>query len=39
MPLSDHHIHYFISYAMAFLVFGLIGKWYLWPAIKDRAPS
>jgi len=39
MPLSDHHIHYFISYAMAFLVFGLIGKWYLWPAIKDRAPK
>ena len=37
MPvLSDNHIHYFISYAMAFLVFGLIGKWYLWPAIKDR---
>ena len=34
--LSDNHIHYFISYAMAFLVFGLIGKWYLWPAIKDR---
>ena len=39
MPLSDNHIHYFISYAMAFLVFGLIGKWYLWPAIKDRAPK
>ncbi len=36
MPLTDNHIHYFISYAMAFLVFGLIAKWYLWPAIKDR---
>lgn len=39
MPLSDNHIHFFISYAVAFLVFGLIGKWYVWPAIKDRAPK
>jgi hypothetical protein len=37
MQLSDNHIHYFISYAVAFLVFGLIGKWYIWPSIKDRA--
>ena len=39
MPLSDNHIHYFISYAVAFLGFGLIGNWYLWPAIKERAPK
>lgn len=39
MPLSDNRIHYFISYAVAFLVFGLVAKWYLWPAIKDRAPK
>lgn len=39
MPPSDNQLHYFISYAMAFLVFGLIAKWYLWPAIKDRAPK
>lgn len=39
MALSDNHINFFISYAVAFLVFGLIGKWYLWPAIKDRAPK
>jgi hypothetical protein len=32
-------IHFFISYVVAFLVFGLIGKWYLWPSIKDRAPK
>src|SRR6516164_1164516 len=38
MP-SSNHIQFFISYAVAFLVFGLIGKWYLWPAIKDRAPK
>ena len=36
MTLSDHHIHYFISYAVAFLVFGFTARWYLWPAIKDR---
>jgi hypothetical protein len=36
VPLSDNQLHYFISYAVAFLVFGLIAKWYLWPAIKDR---
>jgi hypothetical protein len=29
-------MHFFISYAVAFLVFGLIGKWYVWPSIKDR---
>ena len=40
MPLSDdNHIGYFISYAVAFLGFGLVAKWYLWPAIKDRAPT
>jgi len=39
VPLSDNHIHYFISYMVAFLVFGLIARWYLWPAIKDRAPK
>jgi len=39
LPLSDNRIHYFISYAVAFLGFGLIAKWYLWPAIKDRPPK
>lgn len=39
MPLSDNHIYYLISYAVAFLGFGLIAKWYLWPAVKDRAPK
>jgi hypothetical protein len=36
---SDNQIHFFISYAVAFLVFGLIAKWYLWPAIKNRSPK
>ena len=39
MQISANHIHFFISYAVAFLVFGLIGKWYVWLAIKDRAPE
>ena len=39
MPLSDNHIHYFISYAVALLGFGLIARWYLWPALKDRSPK
>ena len=36
MQLSANHIHFFISYAVAFLVFGLIANWYIWPSIKDR---
>ena len=39
MPVSDNQLHYFISYALAFLVFGLVARWYLWPAVKDRAPK
>ena len=38
MELTSNHIHFFISYAVAFTAFGLIGKWYIWPAIKDRDP-
>jgi hypothetical protein len=39
VPLSNNQLHYFISYVVAFLVFALIGNWYVWPAIKDRAPK
>jgi hypothetical protein len=39
MQLSDNHIHFFISHAAEFLVFGLIGRWYVWPAIRDRGPQ
>ena len=35
MPLSDDHLYFFISYAVAFAVFGLIARWYLWPALRD----
>ena len=37
MPLSDNQLHCFASYAVAFVTFGLIGRWYLWPALKDKA--
>jgi hypothetical protein len=39
MTPSDNQIHFFISYVVAFLVFGLIARWYLWPTIRDRAPK
>jgi hypothetical protein len=39
VEITANHIHFFISYAVAFLVFGLIAKWYLWPALKDRDPK
>jgi hypothetical protein len=39
MQLSGNHIHFFVSSAVAFLVFSLIGKWYIWPKIKDRPPE
>jgi hypothetical protein len=37
MQIPANIIPFFLSYAVAFLVFGLIGKWYIWPSIKDRA--
>jgi hypothetical protein len=38
VQISSNHVHFFISYAVAFLVFALIARWYVWPAIRDRAP-
>lgn len=35
MPTS-HQIHFFIGYATAFIAFGLIAKWYIWPVIKHH---
>jgi hypothetical protein len=37
MSLSSNQIHFFISYAVAFIAFGLVAKWYIWPRIKNRA--
>jgi hypothetical protein len=39
VPISANHVHFFISYAVAFLAFALIARWYVWPAIRDRAPG
>jgi hypothetical protein len=37
--MTGNHVYFFISYAVAFLACGLIGKWYLWPAIAKRDPK
>jgi hypothetical protein len=37
MQISANLIHFFISYSVAFLAFGLIAKWYVWPNIKGRS--
>ena len=36
MTLTSSHIYFFVSFAVAFLAFGLIAKLYLWPAIAVR---
>ena len=37
MSLSSNQIHFFISYAVAFIAFSLVAKWYIWPSIKNRS--
>jgi hypothetical protein len=39
VELTSNHIHFFISYVTAFLIFSLIARWYVWPAVKDRDPK
>src|SRR5579863_6095162 len=39
MEISGNQAHFFISYGIALLACGLIGKWYLWPAIAKRDPK
>jgi hypothetical protein len=39
VPITANHVHFFISYAVAFVAFGLIAKWYLWPALVHRDPK
>jgi hypothetical protein len=39
MPITANHIHFFASYTVAFIAFGLIGYWYVWPAVRDSAPQ
>ena len=36
MELASNHVHFFISYVIAFIAFSLIGKWYIWPVVRDR---
>jgi hypothetical protein len=37
--ITSNHVYFFVSYVVAFLACGLIGKWYLWPAIAKRDPK
>ncbi len=39
MEITSNHVHFFISYAVAFLAFGLIAKWYVWPFLAHRDPK
>ncbi len=39
MEITSNHVHFFISYVVAFLAFGLIAKWYVWPFLADRDPK
>jgi hypothetical protein len=39
VPISANHVHFFVSYAVAFLASGLIAKWYVWPAIREHEPK
>jgi hypothetical protein len=34
-----NQVHFFMSYATAFLVFVLIARWYVWPAIRNLVPA
>jgi hypothetical protein len=39
VELTSNHIYFFISYAVAFIVFGVIAKLYVWPAMAARDPK
>jgi hypothetical protein len=39
VPITAHHVYFFVSYAVAFVAFGLIARWYLWPALAHRDPK
>jgi hypothetical protein len=39
VEISPNQLHFFMSYAVALLACGLIGKWYVWPAIARRDPT
>ena len=39
MSVSANQFHYMTSVAIALTVFGLVAKWYLWPAVRSRPPA
>jgi hypothetical protein len=36
MTITSNHVYFFVSYAVAFIAFGVIAQLYIWPAIADR---
>lgn len=36
--INANMIHFMISYIVAFIAFGLIAAWYIWPNIRTRGP-
>jgi hypothetical protein len=39
MEITSNQVHFFLSYAVAFVACSLIGKWYVWPAMARRNPK
>ena len=39
MLVSGNLGRYLVSYAVAYIVFIVLAKWYIWPSIKDRSPK
>ncbi len=39
MPITPNHIYFFISYAIALVACGMIGKWYVWPRMVKHDPK
>jgi hypothetical protein len=39
MLVSGNLGRYLVSYALAYIVFILLAKWYIWPSVKDRSPA
>jgi hypothetical protein len=37
--MEAHEVYFFISYGVAMIVFTLIARWYVWPAIRQRSPK
>ena len=37
--VNANMMHFLVSYAVAFIAFDLVAKWYVWPNIRERTPK